>query len=154
MIGISQSPQQKQCLITELAPLGSLDNLLNQYEEDGLVPSRRVFVMALMQICSACEQLIEHGVIHCDLATRNCLVFDFDAQDESRVKVKLTDYGLTKEGKYCYGGGDSIPMRWIPPETIKKRRWSETSDVWALGVLMWEMWSMADVPFAFVTSDS
>jgi serine/threonine protein kinase len=73
MIGISQSPQNKQCLITELAPLGSLDNLLNQYEEDGLVPSRKVFVMALMQICSACEQLIEHGVIHCDLATSNCL---------------------------------------------------------------------------------
>ena len=32
--------------------------------------------------------------------------------------------------------GDRIPMRWIPPETIKKRRWSEKSDVWAFGVLM------------------
>ena len=44
-------------------------------------------------------------------------------------------------------------MRWMPPEAIDRRRWSEKSDVWAFGVTLWEILSDAMMPFRFVGSD-
>eukprot|EP00656_Telonema_subtile_P051861 TRINITY_DN707_c0_g1_i1.p1 TRINITY_DN707_c0_g1~~TRINITY_DN707_c0_g1_i1.p1 ORF type:complete len:699 (+),score=142.19 TRINITY_DN707_c0_g1_i1:88-2184(+) len=154
MIGMAIDHQNRQCLITELAPKGSLDKLLDHYEDQGVKLSHAVLVRTAMQLGSACEQLVEHGVIHRDLATRNVLVFDFHPTEWDRVKVKLTDYGLTKEGQYYYGGTGGIPMRWVPPETIEKRRWSEKSDVWAFGVTLWEMWSYGRIPFPTIASDA
>eukprot|EP00658_Telonema_sp_P-2_P066598 TRINITY_DN55584_c0_g1_i1.p1 TRINITY_DN55584_c0_g1~~TRINITY_DN55584_c0_g1_i1.p1 ORF type:complete len:412 (+),score=108.21 TRINITY_DN55584_c0_g1_i1:46-1281(+) len=153
MIGISTDQAGRQCLVSELAEHGSLDKLLDKCEEDGNPVGHRVLARACLQLQRACEQLYEHGMIHRDIAARNVLVFNFDPQDESSLKVKLTDYGLTKEGEYYYGGGDGIPMRWVPPEVIRKRKWSEKSDVWAFGVTMWEMWSAGEIPFAFQPDD-
>ena len=67
--------------------------------------------------------------------------------------MKVTDYGLTREGKCYCGGNGTLPTRWVPPEALERRRWSEKSNVWAFGVLMWELWSAARIPFAFEGND-
>jgi serine/threonine protein kinase len=41
----------------------------------------------------------------------------------------------------------------MPPEALKKRRFSEKSDVWAFGVTAWEMLTDGEVPFAFIASN-
>ena len=33
----------------------------------------------------------------------------------------------------------ALPFRWMAPEAIAKRRFSEASDVFAFGVLAWEL---------------
>ena len=44
-------------------------------------------------------------------------------------------------------------MRWMPPEAIQRRKFSEKSDVWAFGVLLWELWSYAQIPFHLISND-
>jgi serine/threonine protein kinase len=41
----------------------------------------------------------------------------------------------------------SIPVKWAAPEVLMFRRFSHKSDVFAFGVLLWEIWSYGTVPF-------
>jgi hypothetical protein len=34
-----------------------------------------------------------------------------------------------------------VPLRWMPPESIFFGKFCTESDVWAYGVLLWEMYS-------------
>ena len=145
LLGTSADPEGRSVLVTEFAPLGSLDRVLASLDEEGIEPSNAVLLHCALQVCEGMEQVIESELIHRDLALRNILVFEFDAQNPREVRVKVTDYGLTREGQ--------LPIRWMPPEALERRRWSEKSDVWAFGVLMWELWSAALIPFAFEGND-
>ena len=47
---------------------------------------------------------------------------------------------------------DRLPLRWCAPEAAKKRKFGESSDVWAFGVTRWEMFSHALVPYTGMTN--
>jgi len=85
-------------------------------------------------------------------------VFAFDPSDCNKVTVKLTDYGLAATGTYVQKStssvGDGIPFRWMSPEAIERRMWSEKSDVWAWAVTLWEMFTHGKVPYTFIASDA
>jgi serine/threonine protein kinase len=152
LVGLSRNPEGKQVLITEFAPCGSLSKVLSALEERGRRASDAVLVRIAMQVCQGMIHMVEEGMIHRDLAARNVLVFaiDDDATNASRVLVKIADYGLAKDASSYYCAlGDELPMRWMSPEAILRRRFSEKSDVFAFGVLLWELWSYAELPFSF-----
>ena len=44
--------------------------------------------------------------------------------------------------------GSKIPIRWCPPEVLLRQEWSEKSDVWSFGVVMWEIFSSGNEPYA------
>jgi len=145
-------------LVTEFAKLGSLDQVLVLAEERDERATSQVLLTAAMQALDGMMQLVEHRIVHRDVALRNLLVFDFDLEDCSRVKVKLTDYGLSAMGTYVQKStssvGDGVPFRWMSPEAIQKHRWSEKSDVWAFAVTVWEMFTHGMVPYHLISSDS
>ncbi len=43
--------------------------------------------------------------------------------------------------------------RWMAPESIQTRRYSHKSDVYAFGILMWEMWSSGKYPYMLISDD-
>ncbi|GMS80043.1 hypothetical protein PENTCL1PPCAC_2218, partial [Pristionchus entomophagus] len=57
-----------------------------------------------------------------------------------RLKLKLTDFGLTRENtcesRQSVAAGTSA---WIAPEAYQKNLYSEYSDVWSFGVVLWEL---------------
>ena len=146
---------EPQLLITELAPFGALDTFL-EGRVPQLTPPHRLTVAT--QVCSAMAALAAQGVVHCDLAARNVLVFDYDDADASATRVKVSDFGLAMSvygATHAYGGaGDAAPFRWMPPEALLRRRFSEKSDVWAYGVTLWELYTDAEaLPYALASSD-
>ena len=145
-------------LVTEFADLGSLDNVLMSLEERGENATAAVLLTAALQTLEAMLQLQEFQIVHCDLALRNLLAFEFHPEETTQVRVKLTDYGLASTGTYAQKAtssvGDGLPFRWMSTEAIERRRFSEKSDVWAFGVVLWEMFTHGMVPYALISSDS
>ncbi|XP_055851084.1 tyrosine-protein kinase Drl [Episyrphus balteatus] len=104
-------------------------------------------VLMSSELASAMGHLHTHGVIHKDIAARNCVIDD-------QLRVKLTDSSLTRDlfpGDYhCLGDSENRPVKWMSPEALAKKQYSEASDVWSFGVLMWEMCTFAKQPYAEV----
>ncbi|XP_076595693.1 tyrosine-protein kinase BTK [Chaetodon auriga] len=81
--------------------------------------------------------------IHRDLAARNCLV-------DGNGTVKVTDFGLSRyvlDDEYTSSAGSKFPVRWSPPEVLLYCKFSSKSDIWAYGVLMWEVYTLGRLPY-------
>ena len=81
--------------------------------------------------------------IHRDLASRNVLLTE-------TLTCKIADFGLSRvtvDKDYYRSRGGPLPVRWTAPEALDESKFSEQSDVWSFGVLLWEIWSRADMPY-------
>uniref|UniRef100_M3ZPL4 receptor protein-tyrosine kinase n=1 Tax=Xiphophorus maculatus TaxID=8083 RepID=M3ZPL4_XIPMA len=96
------------------------------------------------QIAAGMAYLSERKFVHRDLATRNCLVGE-------EMIVKIADFGLSRNiysaDYYKANENDAIPIRWMPPESIFYNRYTTESDVWAYGVVLWEIFSHGMQPY-------
>ncbi|XP_023246091.1 vascular endothelial growth factor receptor 1-like [Copidosoma floridanum] len=97
------------------------------------------------QVANGMEYLTQRKVLHCDLAARNILLA------ENNI-VKICDFGLAKTlykdenyKKQCDG---KIPIRWMAIESIRDGVFSTMSDVWSFGVVLWEFFTLAEIPYS------
>ncbi|CAD6185362.1 unnamed protein product [Caenorhabditis auriculariae] len=103
-----------------------------------------------LQISSALAHLHKHGIVHTDVATRNCLV----AEVNNRLQVQLCDSALSRDlfasDYHCLGDNENRPLKWMSPEAIAAGTHTSASDVWSLGVLLWELMTLGGTPFTDV----
>jgi eukaryotic-like serine/threonine-protein kinase len=117
-----------------------LRNILR--EERKLPPDRAVRIA--IGICDALEYIHNHGVVHRDLKPENIMV---DAEDH----VKLIDFGIAgQEGARRLTFAKLSQLMgtpdYISPEQVKGKRGDGRSDIYALGVMLYEMLT-GEVPF-------
>ena len=136
-------------MILEFLPLGDLNSFLKSHHGS----SRRSTLWQLskwaIDTASALAHCASLGLIHLDVATRNCLLKP-DLPPESGLRALLADFGLTRDGPtYDIQDGDPISHRWAAPETLRSPGAIATSasDVWAWGVLLWELFSDGSTPY-------
>ncbi|KJE94060.1 ephrin type-A receptor 4a [Capsaspora owczarzaki ATCC 30864] len=136
-------------LLLELFPYGSLQSLLKKSEAAGVVWTAVEQAHALAQIASGMAYLTSQRIVHRDLAARNCLV-------GHNLVVKVSDFGLSRsmaEDKdyYVVQTRGKLPARWMSPEALGFRKFTEASDVWSFGIVMWEVLTYASAsPFAHI----
>ena len=94
------------------------------------------------QIVEAIEWMHERGVIHRDIKSGNVVI-------NGRGEVKLLDFGIAKTDnapRLTATGAFVGTLQYLSPEQIRGAKADERCDIWALGVLFYEMLS-GRVPF-------
>ncbi|XP_034035582.1 tyrosine-protein kinase ABL2 isoform X2 [Thalassophryne amazonica] len=128
-------------IVTEYMPHGNLLDYLRECDKEEV--NAVVLLYMATQISSAMEYLEKKNFIHRDLAARNCLV------GENHI-VKVADFGLSRlmtGDTYTAHAGAKFPIKWTAPESLAYNTFSIKSDVWAFGVLLWEIATYGMSPY-------
>jgi serine/threonine protein kinase len=153
VIGVCMKQRPFLCVL-EYVMYGDLKKVLTTCREKEIMlrPAEQFYIAE--QIADALEYITSNRIVHLDLAARNCLV-------HAKSCIKIADFGLARpydqgeprEGQqegFNLVGKMKIPFLWAPPECLPTNIWdksvkvynpvfNERSDVWAFGVVCWEI---------------
>ncbi|KAH7724639.1 TK/FER protein kinase [Aphelenchoides avenae] len=141
-VGSSKNDKKKAAAAPVLEPLDlAADGALNDYlKAHGNQLEMRPRLTMLYHAARGLEHVHSKGIIHRDVAARNCLY--------GNGVLKLSDFGLSREAKEYNIGHDRMPKQWLSPEVFKTQIFTPQADIWAYGVLVWEIFSNGEEPFA------
>ena len=143
-------------IMMEYAEEGDLSQFLQRYSEIVTTPSSdtqiatSTIVYMASQIGSAMQYLASFSFIHRDLASRNCLV-------GKNFKVKVVLLGVnrsTYQSQYSSVRDKMLlPICWMAIECFDGQ-FSEKTDVWAFGITMWELFTLAkEAPYSHLSDE-
>ncbi|KAI6203957.1 Tyrosine-protein kinase [Aphelenchoides besseyi] len=125
-------------IILEFVGGGSLESYLKRNQ--GLTSGQKA--MFCFDVTNGLDYLHTLNCIHRDI-TRNCLLC---------LKygiVKISDFGLSSVGNVqTLDRKKPAPIRYLAPEVLKTQQFGKPADIWALGLVYWEVFTnAAEMPF-------
>eukprot|EP00037_Helgoeca_nana_P025820 m.286305 g.286305 ORF g.286305 m.286305 type:complete len:602 (+) comp27051_c0_seq1:325-2130(+) len=145
LIGVV-STDMPMLIVTEFIPHGDMLTYLRRREAKAEM-TQRAMLYVCTQVADGMAYLETHSCIHRDLAARNCLVAD-------DLIVKIADFGMGRviDDLYTARTGSKMPVKWSAPESLCYNAFSNKSDVWSYGILMWEVVTIGDNPYPDIDS--
>ena len=146
--GVVLQASSAPLILTPFMAHGDLHKFLRHSRGIGirrqLIGSRQLVNFAC-QIARGMEYLASQKVVHRDLASRNCLV-------DGELKVKICDFGLAREVKqfdlYKMEHPTQLAVKWLALESLLYYIFTERSDVWSFGIVLWELVTLGSQPYA------
>jgi receptor tyrosine kinase-like orphan receptor 1 len=147
LLGICIQPQDALSLmIYERLNDGDLhEYLLQRSTTIALYQQRDLtdFLCISIQIISGMIYLAEKNFVHNDLSAKNILI-----SEHMDIKISnIARYRPKYDADYYKIANRSLPVRWMAIESLLSGIYTEMSDVWSFGVLLWEMFSYGALPY-------
>ena len=142
-------------MVMEFMPLGDLKSLLRQLKPQPFQPpvlERGHLLKLSVDVARGFQYLQDCKYVHRDIAARNVLV-------GGDCVAKIGDFGMARrlynqeyysQSASTEAGSWALPIRWMAPESYTDATWDLRTDVWMFGVLLWEVFSWAELPWGDV----
>ncbi|VDL75540.1 unnamed protein product [Nippostrongylus brasiliensis] len=121
----------------------------NNYDIEMVITLKQLLMFAV-QVSYGLEYLSSKGFVHRDVAARNVLV-------HGKSACKIGDFGLCRnlyaDSSLYKSKGGRLPLKWMSPEAIRHYEFSAQSDVWAFGVLLFEIITLGGSPYPSVSPE-
>ena len=127
-------PNNSLNIVTEYADGGDLSQKLKRQKHKKIPLTEKEILNYLVQICLALNHIHKKKIIHRDLKSGNVFL-------TKSGLVKLGDFGIAKGFKNTWEKAQTkvgTPY-YLSPEIINCKPYDSKSDIWALGVLIYEM---------------
>ena len=118
----------------------TLQQLLQEKDSNPL-PANQIMDYSA-QLCKGLSAAHSQGIVHRDIKSANIFITD-DGQ------VKILDFGLAKRDEVVgltQSGSTLGTLSYMSPEQINGESADQRSDIWSLGVVLYEMWA-GHLPF-------
>ncbi|MBB5034539.1 serine/threonine-protein kinase [Prosthecobacter vanneervenii] len=128
------TPGGRPYLVTELLHGSPITHFCDD-QKLSLLARVRLFI----QVCDAVHNAHQRGVVHGDLKPSNLLV---KWGDQGEPMVKVADFGIAKAMDYsllCPNGQLRTAAAYLSPEHVTKHNLDARSDIYALGMLLYEL---------------
>jgi len=147
--------QEPYLLIMEYVMYGRLLTFLRDhrtqqsyynYSSDNEALTSRDLTTFSYCVAKGMEYIAAKGIVHRDLAARNVLV------DHNKM-CKVADFGLSRSVRDTAGEmyeqrvKGALPIRWMAPESLIQSVFTQKSDVWSFGILVWEIITLGSTPY-------
>jgi len=143
LLGLVSIPRSMPAmLILPLMVNGTLDKFLMRHSRQSLSVVAQLTLAN--DVARGLEYLSSYRFIHRDVAARNVLL-------DARLNCKISDFGMSQvladDGKQYIRLQEELPVRWSAVEMLVDKKFSAESDIWAFGVLVWEIFSFGQMPY-------
>uniref|UniRef100_A0A8D3EGB0 Tyrosine-protein kinase n=1 Tax=Scophthalmus maximus TaxID=52904 RepID=A0A8D3EGB0_SCOMX len=132
-------------IITEYMANGSLLDFLKS--DDGCQLQLPKLIDFSAQIAEGMAYIEKKNYIHRDLRAANVLVSE-------SLLCKIADFGLARvieDDEYTAREGAKFPIKWTAPEAFNYGSFTIKSDMWSLGVLLYEIITFGKTPYPGMT---
>ena len=124
-------------LITEYAKKGDLSNVIKRCKVKNSLLGEETIKRYLFELCIAVEYLHKNNVIHRDIKAANVFL-------SKNNTIKLGDVGIIKVliPSYKYANTNIGTPYYMSPEVYKRQRYNTKTDIWSIGVLLYELMTL------------
>ncbi len=136
-------PPNPYCMVMAYMKHGSLYSLL-QRETVSLKQSECL----AKDIASGLAFIHSKNIIHCDIKSLNILI----SKEDGMYRAHLADFGLSKFQDKTSGSHIVGSLYWLAPEILDKGAYSKHSDMWAYGMVLYELIT-AQIPYKSLHAD-
>ncbi|XP_008229101.1 PREDICTED: mitogen-activated protein kinase kinase kinase 2-like [Prunus mume] len=125
-------------LLLEFASGGTLDGLIHKSKGHKLPEyDVRRYTRSILE---GIQHIHKCDYVHCDLKPDNILLVPTTTTSSGGTSfvAKIADFGLAKKTKVNYSRWRGTP-RYLPPEAFINNKQDQSSDIWSLGCIVFEM---------------
>lgn len=131
---VYKTKKGKLCIVMDYADGGDLQTLIKGRAKQKKYLTESEVLDYFTQICLSLKHTHDKKILHRDLKSQNIFL-------TKRGIVKLGDFGIARVLSHTKSAAKTVvgTPYYLSPEIIKSEAYNFKSDIWSLGVLLYEM---------------
>ena len=131
--------EDKFYILMEYCDGKNLKSFLNEYKEKNQLIEENIISNIIRQICLGMIIIHDNNIVHRDLKPENIFI-------NNKMDIKIGDFGISRQldsfKKYAITIKRAGTYDYMAPEIIYEGIYNEKADIWSLGCLIYELFTL------------